>query len=211
MDWGLPQENKSQHLGEVSVPSLEVGGHHPAVLEAGLGDPHLKIRRIRAAISLILFTNKIFMSWWRCFYLVVYETVADPHDQEGEASVGRGEVDHNPLLVWRAGLGQQVGTEVRAQSTTVPGRLWNTTLRLGSLSPDRSHRTRSKAGGRPRWGPARWRGGGGRWRGWGCNGYLWRGWLCLLTYLLRRWLDPLVHTTMDWTTEIAATVARSSH
>ena len=59
---GLPQENESQHLGEVSVPSVEVGGHHPAVLEAGLGDPHLKIRGITATISLILFTNKIFMS-----------------------------------------------------------------------------------------------------------------------------------------------------
>ena len=53
--------------------------------------------------------------------LVVYEAVADPHDEEGDASVGRGEVDHYTLAVLGVGVGQQVGTEIGTQSATVPG------------------------------------------------------------------------------------------
>ena len=34
--------------------------------------------------------------------------------------------------------------------------------------------------------------------------------IIILTYLLRSLLDPAVHTTIDWTTDIAATVAGNS-
>ena len=55
-------------------------------------------------------------------YLVVYQAVADPHDEEGEAGVGGGEVDHDGLLAGALCLvdGQQVGAEIRAESAAVP-------------------------------------------------------------------------------------------
>ena len=55
-------------------------------------------------------------------YLVVYQAVADPHDEEGEASVGGGEVDHDGLLAGTLCLvdGEQVGAEIRAESAAVP-------------------------------------------------------------------------------------------
>ena len=53
---------------------------------------------------------------------MVYEAVADPHDQEGEARIGGGEVDHDRLLAaLRLVDGQQVGAEVGTQPAAVPG------------------------------------------------------------------------------------------
>ena len=56
------------------------------------------------------------------WYLVVYEAVADPHHQEGEASVGGGEVDDDVLLAGALCLVdcEEVGTEIRTQPATVP-------------------------------------------------------------------------------------------
>ena len=52
---------------------------------------------------------------------MVYEAVADPHDQEGEARIGGGEVDHDRLLAaLRLVDSQQVGAEVGTQPATVP-------------------------------------------------------------------------------------------
>ena len=55
---------------------------------------------------------------------MVYEAVADSHDQEREARIGGGEVDHDRLLAaLRLVDGQQVGAEVGTQPATVPGGL----------------------------------------------------------------------------------------
>ena len=53
---------------------------------------------------------------------MIYEAVADPHHQEGEAGVGGGEVDDDVLLAGGLCLvdGEEVRTEIRTQPATVP-------------------------------------------------------------------------------------------
>ena len=65
---------------------------------------------------------------------MVNEAVADPHDQEGEARIGGGEVDHDRLLAaLRLVDGQQVGAEVGTQPATVPGGLCQYLSCLGTF------------------------------------------------------------------------------
>ena len=43
---------------------------------------------------------------------MIDEAVADPHDQEGDPSVGRSKVDDYPLLVLADCVGQQISAEI---------------------------------------------------------------------------------------------------